>query len=161
MKKEIAEKFGGVLRIRACGILINEHGVLMVRHRGLTSPGYLWAPPGGGVAFGQSTHECLKKEFIEETGLVVTVGDLLFVNEFHASPLHALELFFTVKQAGGQLKTGFDPELGPNNQIIDDVKFFQQKDIQDQQGPQLHSIFQKISSPLQLLNLRGYFQNWK
>jgi 8-oxo-dGTP diphosphatase len=161
MKKQIAENFGGALRLRACGILVNEHGVLMVRHQGLTVAGYLWAPPGGGMSFGQSARECLEREFYEETGLIITVGEFLFVNEFHASPLHALELFFKVQQTGGHLKTGYDPELGPDHQIIDDVKYFQQNDIEEEQGPQLHSIFRQIIHPKQLLNLKGYFQNWK
>lgn len=133
----------------------------MVRHRGLTAAGYLWAPPGGGMLFGKSAHECLEREFLEETGLLVKVEEFLFVNEFHAAPLHALELFFKVQQTGGHLKIGYDPELGPDNQIIDKVRYFQQNDIEDEQGPQLHSIFQKISHPQQLLYLNGYFQNWK
>ena len=46
MKKEISENFGGSLRVRVCGILVNEQGVLMVRHKGLSSEGYFWIPPG-------------------------------------------------------------------------------------------------------------------
>lgn len=161
MKKQIAENFGGALRLRACGLLVNEQGVLMVRHQGLSDAGYLWAPPGGGMLFGKSVHECLEREFLEETGLQITVEEFLFVNEFHAAPLHAIELFFKVQQTGGRLITGYDPELDPDKQIIEEVKYFQQNDIEDEQGPQLHSIFNKISHPHQLLYLNGYFQNLK
>ena len=161
MKKEIIENFGKTLRVRVCGILIKKEMVLMVKHKGLTSAGYLWAPPGGGMTFGQSAHHCLKKEFLEETGLVVAIKELLFINEFHDNPFHAIELFFRVELTEGQLKTGYDPELEPNQQIIQEVKYFGQKDIADQRGPQLHSIFSEISHPSQLLNLNGYFRNWK
>jgi 8-oxo-dGTP diphosphatase len=161
MKKELGENFGEALRLRACGILINEHGILMVRHQGLSEAGYLWAPPGGGMEYGQSACECLEREFLEETGLIITTEEFMFVNEFHAAPLHAVELFFKVKQTGGQLKIGFDPELGPDQQIIDEVRYFQQNDLEDQHGPQLHSIFKEINHPQEILNLSGYFQNWK
>ena len=161
MKKELVENFGGTLRIRVNGILTNDQGVLMVRHQGLTSAGYFWAPPGGGMTFGQSAHDCLKREFLEETGTEITVDDLLFVNEFYQNPFHAIELFFRVWKVGGSLKTGYDPELKQDQQIINDVRFFTQKDIQEERGPQLHAIFHELSLPSQLLNLKGYFQNWK
>lgn len=161
MKKEISENFGGSLRVRVCGILVNEQGVLMVRHKGLSSEGYFWIPPGGGMTFGQSAVDCLKKEFLEETGLIISVEEFMFVNEFQGPPLHAVELFFKVKQSGGQLTVGYDPEFGPEDQIIEAVQFFTQKDIEREQGPQIHSIFNKVRNPEQLLNLKGYFQNWK
>ena len=161
MKKEIAENFGGNLRVRVCGILIKDNRVLMVRHKGLSASGTFWAPPGGGMKFGLSSSECLKNEFREETGLIIEVEELLFVNEFHMHPLHAIELYFKVKQTGGRLITGYDPELKPDQQIIDKVQFFSNKDIQQHQGPQIHSIFHHVTRPEQLLNLKGYFQNWK
>ena len=161
MKKEIAENFGGNLRVRVCGILIEDNQVLMVRHRGLSEAGYLWAPPGGGLNFGKSAASCLKNEFQEETGLSIEVLDFLFANEYHNHPLHAIELFFKVATIGGQLTTGFDPELAANQQIIEDVQFFSAIDIQRHQGPQIHSIFHHVTRPEQLLNLKGYFQNWK
>lgn len=161
MEKEINEKFGGKLRVRVCGILVDQSGVLMVRHRGLSSAGFFWAPPGGGMNFGQSAVDCLKQEFREETGLDIAVKDLLFVNEFRAVPLHAIELFFRVEQVGGELITGFDPELSANKQIIEEVKYFNQIDFKEHKGPQLHSVFRNIQQPEQLLNLKGYFHNWK
>lgn len=161
MKKQISENFGGKLRVRVCGILVNENGVLMVRHKGLSRAGYLWIPPGGGLSFGQSAIECLEREFREETGLTIEVEEFLFVNEFHNTPLHAIELFFKVKKTGGRLGRGYDPELAPTGQIIEEVRYFGHTDIEQERGPQLHSIFRNISRPEQLLNLKGYFQNWK
>ena len=161
MKQEIIENFGDVLRVRVCGILINKQGLLMVRHRGLTTAGYFWSPPGGGMKFGQSAADCLKQEFREETGLQISVGKLLFVNEFHNVPLHAVELFFLVKQTGGKLTTGFDPEMSPEGQIIEEVRYFKQEDFEKENGPQLHTVLRNIGAPEQVLNLKGYFHNWK
>ncbi|GJM27806.1 MAG: hypothetical protein DHS20C17_04410 [Cyclobacteriaceae bacterium] len=161
MREEIIENFGGKLRVRICGILVNQQGVLMVRHQGLSSMGYFWAPPGGGMSFGMSASETLINEFQEETGLSIAVGELIFIHEFHQIPLHALELFFKVEQIGGELKTGIDPEMKPDQQIIDRVQYFNSDDIAKHKGPQLHPSFNKIKRPEQLLNLKGYFQNWK
>jgi len=68
----------------------------MASHHSLGESGILWAPPGGGMDFGQSVEENLTREFREETGLKVEVKRFLFINEFLAVPLHAVELFFEV-----------------------------------------------------------------
>ena len=104
---------------------------------------------------------CLMREYLEETGLNISVGKLLFVNEFQSPPLHSIELFFQVEEIGGALKIGYDPELKPDQQIIEEVRYLDQNDIKEEKTTQLHSIFEKVSDPKQLLNLEGYFQNWK
>lgn len=161
MRNEIGEKFGDKLRVRVCGILFNEDQILMVKHRGLTSKGYLWVPPGGGAHFGQSVEDTLIREFKEETGLVIQVKDLLFVNEFHQSPLHALELFFQVDAIGGSLMKGYDPELPGAGQIIEEVRFWGKEDFQLENGVQLHALFRNLGHPQDILKLKGYFRNWK
>ncbi|WBU55563.1 NUDIX domain-containing protein [Paracoccus sediminicola] len=45
----------------------------------------LWCLPGGGAEAGQSLHENLIREVMEETGLRVSVGALILVNEFKDS----------------------------------------------------------------------------
>ena len=134
MRKEIAEKFGNALRVRVCGILIEQQKVLMVRHKGLSSAGYLWAPPGGGMEYGESAVDTLKREFQEETRLQVDVEEFLFINEFRDEPLHALELFYKVRNKGGTPVIGVDPELKEDRQIIDNVRFFAKKDLELQKG---------------------------
>ncbi len=161
MKNEITEKFGGQLRVRVCGVLVQDQKVLMVKHRGLSDKGYFWSPPGGGATFQTSLVDSLKQEFLEETGLLVEVHELLFVNEFHRDPLHALEIFFRVTCMGGTLRMGHDPELGPQAQIIESIAYWGIEDFRAENGPQLHSAFQNLRHVEQILKLRGYFQNWK
>ena len=161
MEHEIREKFGDRLRVRVSGILVDQNRVLMVRHQGLSNAGYFWAPPGGGMTFGQSATECLKREFREETGLVISVGDFLFANEYLDPPLHAVELFFKVTKTGGEIRVGIDPELPADRQIINKVCYFKASDLKEQKGPQLHSVFRNIQQPEHLLNLKGYFHNSK
>ena len=50
----IANKFGNRLRIRACGLLIKEKKILLIKHEGLGKLNALWAPPGGAVEFGET-----------------------------------------------------------------------------------------------------------
>lgn len=74
----------------------------------------LWCLPGGGVEPGQSLIENLCREVMEETGLTVSVGDPILVNEFHdpRSGWHQVEVFFraVIKEEATTLITLEDPE---------------------------------------------------
>src|SRR5688572_14409935 len=107
--KEIAKKYGNRVRIRACGLCWKDNSLLMVNHKGLTE-GDFWAPPGGGVEFGQHATDALIREFEEETSIAIRPGNLLFTVEFMKPPLHAIELFFEAIHLHGDPITGIDPE---------------------------------------------------
>ena len=124
----------------------------MVNHRGLNE-GDFWAPPGGGLDFGESVDQCLKKEFLEETGLRIITGRFLFGCEFLKDPLHAIELFFEVSIAGGHLRKGDDPELS----IIEEVRFMSPADIAKIPRAFLHGIFNAVPTPGHLKTLSGFF----
>ena len=109
MNPEIAEVYGNKVRIRVCGLCWKGESVLMVKHK--FGEKDFWAPPGGGVEFGESIHSALKREFLEETGLQVNVQKFLFGCEFVKASLHAIELFFEVEWVSGELIKGDDPEL--------------------------------------------------
>ena len=67
------DPFSKKVRVRACGILKNEQGILLLKHLGIGPAEFLWAPPGGGVKFGDTLEETVQREFLEETGLTVSV----------------------------------------------------------------------------------------
>lgn len=148
--------FGNRLRVRVCGICVEEDRILLVRHRALGREGVLWAPPGGGMHFGQSAGANLVREFREETGLTVSVGDFICTHEFLEPPLHAIELFFNVSISGGSLRTGTDPEMEPSAQIIDEVRFVPFDEIAHGEPAQYHNILRICSDLSKIQDLRGY-----
>src|SRR5687767_8644102 len=100
MDAELAKIYGNKVRVRACGICWKDDRLLLVNHKGITSSDF-WAPPGGGVDFEESIETTLKKEFEEETGLIIKPGDFLFGCELIQKPIHAVELFFETQITGG------------------------------------------------------------
>jgi 8-oxo-dGTP diphosphatase len=153
MDEKVANVYGNRVRVRACGICWKDDGLLLVNHKGIT-PTNFWSPPGGGVEFGQSITETLRKEFKEETGLIVKPGDFLFGCEYIEKPIHSIELFYAVEYVSGELHVGFDPEI----QIIQDVQFMRMKDIHRTAEEQLHGIFRIAKTPEAFQSLKGFFR---
>lgn len=152
MDPEISRIYGQTVRVRICGLCWEGDRLLMVNHRGLTS-GDFWAPPGGGLAFGESAAARLEKEFLEETGLRITPGRFCFGCEFVRPPLHAVELYFEVAVAGGALQKGDDPELP----LIEAVRFMTPAQIAAIPSAALHGIFKWVPTSTALQTLTGFF----
>ena len=155
MEKKIIEKFGNRLRVRVCGILIEHDSILLVRHRSISKKGILWAPPGGGMHFGESAEESLEREFEEETGLKVKVVRFLFTHEFLDPPLHAIELFFEVKKIAGVLRKGSDPEMNIDEQIIEQVSFLEIDKMKKIHADSLHYVLRNIGQLEDFFKLKG------
>jgi len=158
IESEIERIFGNKLRLRVSGICIEENKVLLIKHSNLGEGGYLWSPPGGGLHFGESVEECLKREFEEETGFCVIIKRFLFVNEFLQPPLHAVELFFEVEITGGSLLLGKDPEMQENAQIIREIAFLDIASLQKEPSICVHSMFRGLEGIQGLLEKNGYFR---
>lgn len=148
--------YGNRLRLRVCGLHREADRLLMVCHRGIGPTDTFWCPPGGGSQFSETAPDALIREFEEETGLAIEVGNLLFVNEFLNGPLHALELFFAVNRTGGALLQGSDPEMSPDGQIIQDVRFMTFAEIKAYPPHEVHTLFSQCQSLDDVFRLRGY-----
>ena len=156
MKNEIILTYGNKLRVRVCGILMEGDSILLVKHHAPGPKEIFWSPPGGGLEFGESAEEALKREFIEETGLSIKIERFLFVHEFLDEPLHAIELFFEVRKISGNLIVGKDNEMTEENQIIHDVKYIGYEEIHKMDPGILHNIFRLVNHPRDVLRLTGY-----
>jgi 8-oxo-dGTP diphosphatase len=116
-------------RVRSCGILIKNEGILLAQLLSPISNELIWTPPGGGVKFGETLEEALKREFLEETGLTISVNKLVHINEIIQDRFHAIEFFFLVNYESGNLKLGSDPEHNENDQILKALSFKSKEDI--------------------------------
>ena len=99
-------------RLAARALILHEDRLLLVNAYA-DARLQLWCAPGGGCEAGQSLPENLAREVMEETGLTVTVGPPVLVNEFHDpdTGFHQVDLFFRCTLAAGDLDDRWlDPE---------------------------------------------------
>ena len=158
MREDLINTFGNRLRLRVCGILVEENSVLLIKHEGLGPEGILWIPPGGEVKYKETLEKALVREFKEETNIDIEVAEQMFVFEFIDKPLHAIEIFFKVNRIGGKLELGHDPELDNDKQIIKQVEFVTFNQLAIMNKEIIHGIFQKCSHPRDILKLSGYYR---
>ena len=67
--------------LRVYGILMNENKQVLVSDEFIRGE-YYTKFPGGGLEFGEGTRDCLKREFMEEMGLNVEIGDHIYTTDF-------------------------------------------------------------------------------
>ncbi|BAV07183.1 8-oxo-dGTP pyrophosphatase MutT, NUDIX family [Filimonas lacunae] len=68
--------------IRVYGILTDDNHRILLADEFIRGA-YITKFPGGGLEFGEGTRDCLKREFQEETGLDVTIGDHIYTTDFY------------------------------------------------------------------------------
>ena len=96
MKDILFKSESGTFSYRIAGICVYDGKVLL--HKAKNDDGYAF--PGGHVAFGETNEETLVREFKEETGADIAVGDLKWVAEIffplHNKPCHQICLYYMV-----------------------------------------------------------------
>ncbi|MEO7531936.1 MAG: NUDIX domain-containing protein [Sediminibacterium sp.] len=70
-----------LFNVRVYGLLFDEQKRLLVSDEFIRG-NYFTKLPGGGLEFGEGTRDCLKREFMEETGLTVEVVDHIYTTDF-------------------------------------------------------------------------------
>ncbi len=160
-KEEVENLYGNRVRVRVCGICLEENRILLINHKGVGEKESLWAPPGGGTNFGESAEETLIREYKEETGLDILVKEFLFVNEYLSLPLHSIELFFYVEIIGGKMAKGSDPEMKADRQIIQELRYWDFNQIAKEDPLYFHSVLRDRQSSDEILTMSGYFRNTK
>ncbi|MFP5040113.1 NUDIX hydrolase [Parasediminibacterium sp. JCM 36343] len=68
--------------IRVYGLLIDSQKRVLVSDEYVRGH-YFTKFPGGGLEFGEGTRECLKREFKEETGLDVEIGEHIYTTDYY------------------------------------------------------------------------------
>lgn len=100
--------------IVAVGAIILEGGRIVLVRRGNEPSSGLWTFPGGAIELGEPIREAVRREALEETGLVVDVGEVFTVID-HVVPgaqgrprYHYVIVDFLARPIGGTLQAGSD-----------------------------------------------------
>ena len=70
-----------LFNVRVYGLLLDSQNRLLVSDEYIRGE-FFTKLPGGGLEFGEGTRDGLAREFIEETGITVTVGKHLYTTDF-------------------------------------------------------------------------------
>ena len=109
-------------------ILDDQKRVLMVRqhHEGRD----IWMVPGGGIEEGETSSQAGVREVLEETGLQVEMGKLIWhVEEVSEKRGQRFVNFFLAQLVGGNLELGSDPEFDENSQVLREVRFMSREEM--------------------------------
>lgn len=75
-----------LFNVRVYGLLLDAQNRLLVSDEYIRGE-FFTKLPGGGLEFGEGTRDGLAREFMEETGITVTVGAHLYTTDFFKYPL--------------------------------------------------------------------------
>lgn len=97
-------------------VLMQDEQVLLGRRSADSSYGGRWCIPCGHVEWDEDIRVAGVREFEEETGLVVELGEVAAVHSnFHNPKQHTVGVWFRAEKIGGELQAGDD---------LDMVRFF-------------------------------------
>ena len=136
-------------RVRVAGVLEEDGKLLLIEHT--KNERSYWLLPGGGVDWGESLEEAVKREFLEETNLTVKIEEFLFISETLApdKTKHAINLYFKVKRESGELALGDDS-------VLSDLKFFTLEEMDKIKiYPNVNGILKKIMKKESYENFLG------
>ncbi len=103
------------LAVAACSALVvNSGSILLVKRANEPARG-MWALPGGAVEWGEKIRDAVRRELLEETGVEITVGEVLDVvdvlyREGGELLYHYAVVCFRGYYVGGELRAGGDAE---------------------------------------------------
>lgn len=73
-------KYPDLPRVGVGALVMKEDSVLLVRRKGEPAAG-LWAIPGGNLKLGETIRACAEREIMEETGVAIRAGEMLYTFE--------------------------------------------------------------------------------
>ena len=92
-----------VIRISAGGIVIQQDKILLVTHGAAMHGKDVLVAPGGGVEGDETLPDAAAREVKEETGLTVTPGKILIVEDMISRRKRVIKTWFLCSLSGGRL----------------------------------------------------------
>ncbi len=112
-------------RISAGAIVINDEKILLVRYEDHQGGSFL-AAPGGGVNIEESTSRAAVRETLEETGLEISAGKILFIEDMLSRHHRIAKIWFLCKLSGGKL----EKTRGAKEEGIIDVGWYNRNQLE-------------------------------
>ncbi len=107
-------------RVTVRGIIIKDGKLFAQRLKNKDgSTRDYWCTPGGGLDDGESLHDGLTREMIEETGITPVIGKLLFVQQYADEKREYLEFFFEITNADDYEQIDLDSTSHGATEIAD------------------------------------------
>jgi ADP-ribose pyrophosphatase YjhB (NUDIX family) len=106
-------------------IILKDNQICLIQRAKEPSKG-MWTFPGGAVELGEGLHEAAKREALEETGLVVDVGEVATVidnvirDDEGSVRYHYVIVDYFARPVGGMMQPGTD---------VSDVKWASLADV--------------------------------
>lgn len=103
------------VRVSVKALIVRDGKLLAQKNVDATGPWYI--SPGGGQHPGETLHQALKRECLEEIGSDIEIGDIRFVRDYIGSKhefasidsgLHQVEIYFAC-----QVPSTYEPTMGP------------------------------------------------
>jgi len=96
-------------------VVFNDDAILLVKRRNPPHQ-HQWAIPGGKVNYGESLKNAVKREILEETGVLIDVQEPVYTfevietDEKNNATLHYVVIDYTARYLSGKLKAADDAE---------------------------------------------------
>jgi ADP-ribose pyrophosphatase YjhB (NUDIX family) len=111
--------------ISAAALVVRDEQVLLVRHREAGRYDF-WVPPGGSLQGEETIFECARRETLEETGLSVDLGRIVYVQEFVEPGYHFCKFFILCTSYSGGITLA---NRGREESFLVDARFFSRHEL--------------------------------